>query len=214
MAFTIQSCLKETCDGVSFVDTTGIFSLDNPNGYNGPSPEVPTLNPNTGTFGYTTYQLQLFYAVEGGFDSTAAPNYTVNLLTWPRTVDNDPTSDTYGHVTWNFSLENLGLEYVRSGWWLARITAIWVNGTTYDYSQDDTFGFTGDLTKRIDQTMKKYYVGKGIDGCCSCDCGGTDITMLYQKFRIWRDFIGCVAFVDEFQTEADWLYDHVTLCSC
>jgi len=38
--------------------------------------------------------------------------------------------------------------------------------------------------------------------------------MLYQKFRIWRDFIGCVAFVDEFQTEADWLYDHYIQCNC
>lgn len=214
MAFTIQTCLKETCDGVSFVDTTGVFALDNPNGYNGPGQEVPTLNVSTGEFGYTTYQLELFYAVEGGFDSTGNPDYTANLLTWPHTVDTNPTSDTYGHVTWDFSLDDLGLETTRSGWWLARITAIWVNSQTYDYSQDDTFGFTGDLTSKIDQTMKRFYSEKGTDGNCGCQCGDTNINTLYQKYRIWRDFIGCVAFYDQFQVEADWLYEHYIQCSC
>lgn len=207
MAFEVISCLSESCTGITIRDITGFFGPEKPFGYNAPSATVPTLTTG-GVFGYTTYSAQLFFAKDGGFDPDGTPDYTVNLLTWPSTID--PVT---GYVTWEITLEQLGITAARSGWWMMRLTAIWVNNAvTYDYSQDDTFGFTGDLTTKIDATMKRYYAEKGIG--CPCDCGGTPILELYQRYRIFRDFTGCVNLYDQFQAEADWLYGHLPLCSC
>ena len=42
-SFEINACLKETCDGLAYVDSTGFFSVSNPWGYNAPQDSVPTL---------------------------------------------------------------------------------------------------------------------------------------------------------------------------
>jgi hypothetical protein len=206
MPFEINLCANESCDSLKLVDATGFFGLDRPFGYNGPGVSIPTLDPD-GTFGYAVYSVDMFFATDGGFDANGTPNYTADLLTFPHTVD--PVT---GEVTWEFSLDELGVTALRSGWWLFRITATWVNGSTYDYSHDEITGFTGDMTSIMDQTMKKAYASKGLG--CDCSCGGTKLSTLYMKYRIWRDLMGCAGLDNQFQSEGDYLYRHLPLCQC
>ena len=214
--FEVNLCLSESCDGLTVIDQTGFFSTSNTFGYNSPNVSVPTLQ-NDGTFGYTAYTLNLFFAIQGGYQNGAGfladpstPDYTVDLLTWPHTIDT-----VTGYVTWEFTFEDLGITAatLRSGWWLARLDPVtWVNGQTYDYSNDIPFAFTGDITKLMDAAMKKFYAEKGLG--CKCDCGGVDLKDLYQMYRIARDFMPCVGLNDQFQSTVDYLYSQLPLCQC
>ncbi len=206
MAFELNICLSETCTGIKVTDLTGFFGPENAWGYGAPAQSVPTLSLS-GVYGYSEFSIAIFFAKEGGYDPTGTPDFTADLLTTSHTID--PVT---GYVTWEFTLEDLGVESLRSGWWAMNTTAIWENVETYDYSTDNKFGFTGDLTSKIDQTMKRYYAQNG--GGCPCDCGGSSIQELYMRYRIWRDFIGCVNLEVQFQEEADWLYNHYVLCQC
>lgn len=208
MAFEISICAKEGCESLSIIDETGFFGPDKPFGYNAPDVSVPTLTTG-GVFGYTTYQAEIYYAIEGGFDDTAAPDYTVDLLTWAHTTD-----AVTGEVTWVFTLEDLNLTALRSGWWKVVVTALYTNNTVdYNYDAYEVLGLTQDLTSIMDTAMKKYYAQHGASGC-DCDCGGEDLATLYEKYRIWKDFMGCAGLDDAFQTDADYLLAHLPLCSC
>jgi hypothetical protein len=209
--FEVEICLSESCNGITVKDVTGFFSAENPFSYNAPNPSVPTLL-TSGVFGYTEYVLSLFYAIQGGYDDTQAPDYTVDLLTWPHTVDVDT-----GYVTWEFTFADLGItdETLRSGWWLGRLDPVtWVNGTTYDYSRDETFAFTGDITSMMDTAMAEFIRKNGFDGGCDCGCGGEAFMKLYLRYRVWRDNMACANMEEAFQETADYLYTALPQCQC
>lgn len=196
--FDVLLCAKETCDGVQLVDYTGFFSSDAPQGYNAPGVGIPTLLVN-GTFGYSTYSVQVFFAKAGGNDGTGNPDKTFNLLTWPHTVDPDT-----GYVTWDFSFADLGVadETLRSGWWLFRTTALF---STYDYSNDYRFGFRDDIVDKID----KENLPKPLD--CDCDegCEGP-WTIVAKLFLALKG--GCCQQSDNFQRNIDYLYNTYQNC--
>ncbi len=210
-SFEINACLQETCDGLAFVDATGFFGVSNPWGYNAPQDSVPTLT-DEGVFGYTSYTLSIWPALQGGYDDTAAPLLTVDLLTWAHTINPDT-----GHVPWNFSWNDLGLsdQIARSGWWFIRLDPVVWPGQSqdYDYSTDQTFAFTGHITKLMDNAMIASLRKNGFN-CGGCKCGGTPIDKLYQRFRIIRDFSPCNGMDDKFTEGIDWLYSILPLCGC
>ncbi len=208
MAFEVRLCIQPSCTGITVKDLTGFFSNTVPLGYNGPQDAIPTLATD-GTYGYTTFSLDIFFAIQGGYDEARTPDYTVDLLTWPHTIDT-----TTGYVTWEFTFEEIGItdETLRSGWWLGSWDAIWDNtGGPYDYSDNQTYAFTSDLTTLMDTAvMNAYKRGKG----CRCKCGDRTIGDLYQTYRIWRDFLACNNMDAAFQAEADYLYTQLPLCQC
>lgn len=207
MAFEVDLCIQSSCTGITIKDETGYFSNTNPEGYNAPSDAIPTLLDD-GTYGYTEFSLDIYFAQQGGYDSSGSPDFEVDLLTWPHTVD--PTT---GVVTWEFTFEDIGVsdERLRSGWWMGSWTAIWENdGDTYNYSASQTYAFTGDITSMMDTAMLNAYKRGG----CDCKCGDKMIKDLYQTYRIWRDFMPCNNLDDDFQETADWLYTKLPLCPC
>lgn len=208
-SFEINPCLRETCDGIEYVDATGFFGTSNPYGYNAPQDSVPTLAVD-GTFGYTSYTLSIWAATAGGYDSSQAPLFTTDLLTTAHTIDT-----TTGHVTWSFTFEDLGLTgpNVRSGWWYIRLDpVVWDNtGGPYDYSRDQTFAFVGEVTKMRNDAMIAALRKNGFM-CEACKCGGISMGLLNQRFLIIRDFAPCVGLDDEFTKGIDWLYSILPLC--
>lgn len=209
-AFEIIPCLRETCDGIEYVDATGFFGTSNPWGYNAPQPSVPTLATN-GTFGYTSYTLSIWAATAGGYDSSQAPLITVDLLTTAHTID-----VTTGHVTWAFTFEQLGLSgpNVRSGWWYIRLDpVVWTSGgTDYDYSTDQQFAFVQEVTKLRNDAIIASLRKHGFK-CDACKCGGISIGQMNQRFLIIRDFAPCVGMDEEFTKGIDWLYSILPLCN-
>ena len=213
--FEILSCLRESCDGIEYVDQTGFFSTTAPWGYNSPQPSVPTLTVG-GVFGYTSYTLSIWASEAGGIDMvdgvpTSPALITVDLLTTTHTIDVDT-----GHVTWAFTFEDLGLTgpNVRSGWWFIRLDPVlWTNDSIdYDYSADQQFGFTGDVTRLMDNAKYNALRKYGWD-CSKCKCGGTSIGELNQRYLIIRDLAGCVGLDDEFTKGIDYLYSVLPLCN-
>lgn len=210
-SFEINTCLRETCEGIEYVDTTGFFGVSNPWGYNAPQESVPTLTTG-GVFGYTSYTLSIWPALQGGYDSDAAPIITADLLTRTHTIDPDT-----GYVTWLFTWEDLGLtdEVARSGWWFIRLDPVTWPGDAqvYDYSTDQTFAFTQQVTKLVDDAMIAALRKNGFD-CGGCKCGGTPINELYQRYRIIRDFAPCNGMDDQFTDGIDWLLTTLPICGC
>lgn len=211
--FEIVPCLEETCTGVRYKDVTGFFGTSRPYGYNSPNQSVPTLTTD-GVFGYASYTLSIWAAVEDGLtvvdgvpDSPAL--LTVDLLTWDHTIDTET-----GYVTWDFTFEDLGLSgpRVRSGWWFIRLDPVlWESGgEDYDYSRDETFAFVDDINYLMDQAM--YKARKKGANCGGCKCGGLDIEKVYQRFRIIRGFDPCNNLDDSFTAGVDWLYSILPLC--
>jgi len=214
--FEVQFCLSESCDGITFKDITGFFGTSNPYGYNAPAPSVPTLAID-GTFGYTSYTLSIWASEAGGIDMvdgvpTSPALITVDLLTATHTID--PVT---GYVTWAFTFEDLGLSgpNVRSGWWFIRLDPVlWTNDSiNYDYSTDQQFGFTGDVTRLMDNAKYEALRKKGWN-CGDCKCGGTPIGLINQRYLIIRDLAGCVGLDDEFTKGIDYLYSILPLCGC
>lgn len=202
--FTPVICFGEDCDGLEFTDITGIFSLEKPLGYNAPSLPVPTLNTSTGTFGYTSYTLELWYAQTGGIDSTEDPDLTVDLLTKAHTTD-----ATTGYVTWDFSLDDLGISTIMSGWWLGKVTAVWVDADDEEYTYTATamMFLTRDITQKVDVKMAPY------DPDCACADGCIVPPDLFLKLQMAKAD-ACLTYVDAAQRNMDWLYANYSLCSC
>lgn len=210
-SFEINACLTETCDGLAYVDSTGFFGVSNPWGYNAPQDSVPTLTTE-GVFGYTSYTLSIWPALQGGYDSDSDPLLVVDLLTRPHTIDPET-----GRVTWSFSWADLGLtdQVARSGWWFIRLDPVVWDGDVqaYDYSTDQSFALTGHVTKLVDDAMIAALRKHGFK-CGGCKCGGTPIDELYQRYRIIRDFAPCNGMDDQFTDGIDWLYSILPLCGC
>jgi hypothetical protein len=203
--FTITLCSEETCSGLDLIDQTGIFATDNPFGYNSPALPVPTLDVDTGVFGYTSYEVQIWKAIPGGLDSTADPDFTFDLLTLTHTVD--PIT---GYVTWSLPFADIGGEPLRSGWWLCRVNAVYTNTTptTYNYTTDSTFGLIGDIEDRVDELMV------GVDPNCACKKGCLKPTDVFMHFLLAKEKSGCCGDYDGFQNTCDWLYNSTPGCSC
>lgn len=206
MAFEINLCASDAgCDGITFVDQTGSFSLENPEGYGAP-PDPGPIPPNVEA--YTSYQLEVWFAVEGGVDLDTdpppAPDFTLNLLTATHTTDAET-----GYVTWPITLEQLGVETIRSGWWFFRVTAVYTNSTpeTFNYESDAQMAFMSDLTTQTDNMMSTF----DINGCCN-DCSQKKAS-LYQKFFITKKYTACCADEEGFTRNVDYLYFNLPLCS-
>lgn len=205
MAFEIILCGKETCEGISLVDQTGFFGTEKPWGYNSPNSTVPSLS-TLGVFGYTTYTLDIFQAVPGGVDLTTnpppTPLLTVNLLTRPHTID-----VTTGYVTWDFTLEDLGIEFVRSGWWVFRVRGVFTNSvpTTYTYGEETTMGFKDHITEKVDQLYKE----SDIDCECKKGCVPLEKVLLYTMALSTQ---GCCGDQAAFTQTIDWLYNNSDNC--
>lgn len=196
MAFDLKFCPEESCDGIVFKDIVGFFTQDNPYGYNSPLPATPTLDPD-GTFSFTSYRLEIWRAVNGGVDVTAAPDVTIDLLETAHTVD--PVT---GYVSWTLDLETLGVESVRSGRWAFKATA--VNGmTTYEVMR--SVGFVCDITDDVDQMMLKR------DFNNNCKTGCMPAEDFFAKLFLTKGQIRCSG-PDIFQTNVDWLYYHAKPC--
>lgn len=197
MPFDVKLCPKETCDGLRLVDITGYFSSENPFGYNAPAPGTPTLN-NSGVFNYVTYNVQIFFAQQGGFDDEGTPNISFNLLTWPHTVD--PAT---GYVTWNFTFEELGVTTMRSGQWLFRTFV--TLAPSYDYSNDYIAGFVEDIKSKVDATG----LDKPLDCDCQEGCDGPWAIMAKLDYTVKQ---GCCRQASNFQRNVDWLYLNYLKC--
>jgi hypothetical protein len=213
MAFEIELCASESCEGITVVDKTGFFASDNPYGYNAPptpNGEVPTLTTG-GVFGYSEYTLNIFFAVAGGVDMDTdpppTPSYTANLLTWPHTIDTDT-----GYVTWSFTKDQLGVEYIRSGWWVFRGEGVWINSDDEEYTYDinNTTGFIGYLQEQVDTMMKSANPKK----CGGCKNGCKDpyeLFLLFSPLTCWA--AECQNY-DAFTTHVDYLLNNVPPCGC
>lgn len=205
-SFEINICASDTgCDGVTFVDQTGVFGLvENPLAYGAPNDTVPSLDVDTGVYNYDSYTLEVWYAAEGGLDETAPPDFTLDLLTATHTVDADT-----GYVTWELSLEDLGVETIRSGWWLFRVTGVFTNDDdeTFNYVFDAQMAFIEDLTTQTDAMMSTFNVA----GCCD-DCAKKKAD-LYQKYWITKKYTACCADEAGFTRNVDYLLANLPLCS-
>lgn len=191
-------------DGIEFSDQTGIFSLEVPLGYNAPSIVVPTLDVDTGVFGYESYGLEMWFAQTGGIDSTATPDFTLDLLTATHTTDT-----ATGYVTWDLSLDTLGLSSIMSGWWLARVTGVWIDSddVTHTYTATAQMFLTQDITRKVNGKM---LLG---DPDCSCKDGCISADILFMKLEM-AEKDACLTYVEAAQANVDWLYYNWTLCTC
>lgn len=209
--FEIDICLQESCNGLTVKDLTGFFSTSNPYGYNAPQVSVPTLGVD-GTFGYTSYVANIWAASADGIDTSTPALITVNLLTWPHTIDTET-----GFVTWEFTFEDLGLSgpNLRSGWWFIRLDPVlWTNDSIdYPYDTDQQFGFTADVTRLMDNAKYEALRKHGWN-CEKCKCGGTSIGLINQRYLIIRDLAGCVGLDEEFTKGINYLYSILPTCGC
>lgn len=213
--FEVKFCLSASCTGLKLIDTTGFWSTENPFGYwnsqNGdsPDPALPTLTIN-GTFGYDSYSVNIWEAVQGGVDLNATPqpppDWTFDLLTLPHTIDVDT-----GYVTWDLSLETLGLSYLYPGWWIARGDAVWTdtNDEVHDYPVDCTSGISQYLTEQVDKMM----LASSPEQCeCKKGCQSPyELLLLYNPISCWagnsQDYAG-------YQRICDFLFTSLPLCPC
>ena len=214
MAFEIKLCARDACDGgITVTDTTGFFSVDNPFGYNAPPTPggaVPTLS-TAGVFGYSSYTLLIYRAIQGGVDLDAdpspPPDLTINLLTWPHTIDEET-----GNVTWTFTPQQLGVEQARSGWWLFRGEGVWVNSEDEEYTYPiySTVGLLGDLCAKVDAMMLKASPAK----CGGCGGGKRSPYEMYLLFNPLASWAGECQNYEGFTNHVDYLYHNIPLCGC
>lgn len=196
MAFDLKYCPSESCLGIAFKDIVGFFASDNPYGYNSPLAGVPTLDTD-GTYSFTSYQLEIWRAVDGGVDPNGDPDVTIDLLATAHTVDPDT-----GYVSWTLDLETLGVDSIRSGRWIFKATAV-DGSTTYEVTR--SVAMVCDITDDVDQLMLKR------DFNCECANGCTPAEDLFAKLFLTKGQVKCSG-PDIFQTNVDYLYYHAQPC--
>lgn len=215
-AFEVKGCLGEGCQTLKYVDRTGWWSAQNPMGYwnpaNGtsPNPDIPTLT-SLGVFGYDSYSIDIYAAVFGGVNMDSSPpptpSYTFNLLTETHTIDTET-----GYVTWEWTLETLGIEYIRPGWWLVRGTAVWteVDTTVDTYLINGTSGLQGYLTEQVDKMMLAANPKK-CGGCAKGCADPYELYLIYNPLTCWS---GNCQDEEGYTTHIDYLLNEVPPCPC
>ena len=131
--FALSVSICGSCNQLTFDDSTGLFSIDNPEGYASGDVNTPDTPAD-----FDTYTLTLW---EPEADLDAAPTYTLNLLT---TI---PNPDADFHFQWVITAEDLGVATIKSGIWTAHVVGEF-NQVTYtaDYQGLDV----SDITEKLD----------------------------------------------------------------
>jgi len=161
MALILQGCSSEVCDGLTYTDTTGPYSVGNPNGY-GPENDVN---------GPSDFATMVFSFWAPGVDpNTTAATATINLLT------NVPTPDAEGHYEWpTFTFAELGVTSIESGVGYIEVVAVDDEGDTYSVNFQPIF------TKQLYDALKPKMAAWRPDGCKKTGC--LSVTTLWNALQ-------------------------------
>lgn len=156
---TLEACVIEDCDGLTYKDVTGPYATPgNPGGYGVP-------NDITGPSDFDTYTLSVWLP---GSDTSGTADFVYDLL------ENVPAPDSDGFYSWAFTAEDLGLSVMTSG--VYTFTATGTSGQSI-FMDDVQKIFVKDVkSKVIDPAMKSY------DPMCGCKEGCVDPTLLFAQF--------------------------------
>ena len=159
MALELTSCITEGCDQFSYVDTTGLFSVENPTGYG-------IDNAVTGPADFDSYELRIWYP---GSDFTGDPDFVYDLQALVPPIDADD------HYTWVITKQALGLDSLVSGTYNFRAVGI---KDSVSYVTDNLVIFIGDLEKKLDALMLDW------NPKSPCKKGCLDRAALYAEFLV------------------------------
>lgn len=199
--FTIEIASCETCDGISFQDTTGFFSSSNTFGYNSPPLGLyPQLDIN-GVFTYDSYSLSIW-------DPTQDPTVDAALFTYDLLAGMHSVDATTGVVIWPITYAQLGVTMTVSGIWYMRVTAVFTdsNDVVQTYAQDGSFCFRQEVQLLIDKMMAKA------DPSCECDCNSQCDP--WRIYAVWLSTspMGCCGQSANFSKTITWVRNNAQLC--
>lgn len=158
---TLNGCLLEDCDGITLLDTTGPYSVDDPGGYG-------VENDVTDPEDFDSYSLRIW--APGLDPSEDDPTAIINLLD-PAPIGPDDS----GNYRWDISLEQLGLTSIAPGIWYAEAVGI-KDGDIYEMPPLMQ-PFAKALWTELDKAMLKY------DPVCGCKKGCADTLELYMMLN-------------------------------
>lgn len=188
--FAITISLCGSCNQLTLADETGLFSIDNPEGYASGDATTPDTPGD-----FDTYTLKLW---SPDADTSGPPTYTLDLLA------NLPNPDADFHFQWVITAEDLGVETIQSGIWTAHVDGEF-DQVSYpgDYAGLDT----SDIAEKLDAEV--YQAGPPRSGkltpcqrklmdlrdvlCAAIDaagCGKSDIAQKAIKF-LYRNYQKC-----------------------
>lgn len=182
---TIQAC--EHCDEVVFQDVSGTYdATTNTTGYGGGgNPDDPN--------DYTSYVLEVW---KQGADTNGPATYTLDLLAAL------PTPDADGYYSWSISLDDLGVDYLRSGIWYFKTTAV-LNGETI--ISDYTTLFTTHLSGLLDTEAAK------VDPSCACKEGCMSATDMLSHWMATQHN-ACCGYSQKAEADTQWIYANYKSC--
>ncbi len=145
----IKACIHEECDGLTFVDTTRDYSVDNLTGYGAENGVTDPSDFDSYTFNYWAANLD---------PATDAPTFTYNLLL------NVPTQSTNEDYQWpTFTFEQMGVSSTEQG--IAYFEVVGIKDGD-EYRCDFTALLIQDLEAEVREKMKGWKPGtKSATGC-------------------------------------------------
>lgn len=185
--FALSVSLCGSCNTLSFTDSTGLFSIDNPLGYNSGASDTPA-SPND----FDTYVLTVW---KPGAALDGSPTYTLDLAA------NVPSPDADYHFTWTITAEEVGVDPIVSGIWTAHVEASF---DQISYPGDYQGLLDSDILNKIDQEILKAGPVRGqlskcqqklmrlknilcaahsAAGCGKADYAQEAINYLYKNYR-------------------------------
>jgi len=162
MSLVLKGCLVQSCDGISYSDQTGPYSVDNTGGYGTP-------NPVDGPADFDSYVLKIWDPTNDYYAETPAPTATFDLQ------DTAPAPDAEGFYTWEYIASQLGLSSVNDGVWFWEVLGVKDN---VEYRTQGFALFLNTLRGLLDTKIKTW------DPTCPCKAGCQDVGELYAKFLV------------------------------
>jgi len=177
----LAACLSESCDGITYTDETKLFSVDNPGGYG-------VTNDVTGPADFGSYHLFL-WAPDVTTPTADNVTFDLNLQTDVPPIDADED------YVWEFSLEDLDVTKLISGWWYMRALGI-KDGVPYEVNSYVLF--TSDIRTLVDAAVQNVKLDSDCSGCVDplrlaglldiiaprCSCGCSDVCYMEKSKAI------------------------------
>ena len=165
---TLNACVRQGCEALTYLDTTGTYSETNLTGYG-------TENGVESPSDFYTYTLSVW--APGVDPETQDPTAVINLL------QNLPTPDSNGYYSWTLDPATLGVSTIEDGVWYMEARG---NTTVDEYTVAIDVIVTATLAAEIKAKMLKWK-----PGCTGCNKGCEDPSKLFIALTILCDGGAC-----------------------
>ena len=184
MALDRKICIREGCDGIEVVDTTGPYDpISNVGGYG-------EENDILGPWEFIPDEVSIWRPSDNITDDP--------FITLP--LETNTTPDDEGNYTWSFTKDQLGISTIVSGVWGFEVIGIF-QGERYDKFLGPIF--TEDVWSKLKPKIDAF------DPHCPCN-GCTNPNDLFVQLQTIR--CSGICDIEKAQRAIDWIYSQIKSC--